>query len=165
MFKPRQEVAKVDCGAQAHRGIKPAHNLHGYCFLIRWKMHLCKEHVEQTRSWEAKAWMKWQGLFPKGFIRINPGQATNKNNRKYLSWLLTWFWVFRNPARTRLETQPGLWIIDLEQPETDLLKGQDTLFAFSSCYNPHPDNITSAPSDLVSDIFLPSVLLSQVTSV
>lgn len=54
-------------------------------------------------------------------------------------------WAFRNPARVRLEIQPDFWIGVLEQPKIDTLKGQDTLFAFSLGYNPHPDNITSAP--------------------
>lgn len=51
-------------------------------------------------------------------------------------------WAFRNPARMRLEIQPDFWIGVLEQPKIDTLKGQDTLFAFSLGYNPHPDNIT-----------------------
>lgn len=29
----------------------------------------------------------------------------------------------------RLEAQLGLWIMDLEQPKTDILKGQDTLLS------------------------------------
>lgn len=46
----------------------------------------------------------------------------------------------------RLETQSGLWIVDLEQPKTDKPKGKDTLFAFSFGYNLHADNITSTLS-------------------
>lgn len=71
-------------------------------------------------------------------------QQTETNKQK-MSWLLMLSWAFKNPARMRLETQPRLWIIDLEQPKTDALKGQDILLAFSLGYNPHPDNITSAP--------------------
>lgn len=149
MFKSRQEVAKTDHGAQAlctHRGIKPDHNLHGYWFLIRWKTHLHKEHGEWTCCWEAKAWMKTRSVSRKIHENLSgPGNKQKQTNKKMLSWLLMLSWAFKNPARMRLETQPRLWIIDLEQPKTDALKRQGILLAFSLGYNPHPDSITSAP--------------------
>lgn len=62
----------------------------------------------------------------------------------------------------RLEAQLGLWIIDLEQPKTDTLKGQDTLLSLLIT-SPIQTTSPKPPSDLVSNIFFPSVLLSHLT--
>lgn len=86
----------------------------------------------------------------------------NKQTNPQLSWLLVMSWAFRNPARMRLEAQLGPWIVDLEQPNTDTLKGQDNLLS-QMIASPIQTTSPQLPSDLVSNIFFPSVLLSQLT--
>lgn len=130
-------------------------------FLIRWKVHLCREDAEWTfcrgeDDLDGKTRSVSRSIHQNLPARKQTGPPYPTTTPKSFP---SYKWAFRNAARMGLKIQPCLWIVDLEQSYVEMARL--SLCFLLNTHSASPQIHLHSPSG----IFFPFVLFSQLTSV